>query len=416
MRWAEFFKLSWLDRSRVRGYSAILAICSVASLWWMFAEAMKPGGSDFMAFWSASRMFADGAGAKIYDPSAIAAVQGAVAAGGVVPFVHPPIFLFAIWPLGYLGYAEAWLAWSFVTFALWFVSTRRLFPSLSWPVAAFPGALVAAWHAQTGFLTSAIQSLIAAQLRVSPFRAGLCIGLLAIKPHLAVLFPFALLAARLWPAIFGAALSIMVTALVSWGVFGSDVWLAYPSSWEVSRLLMDTGDEEFFLRQVTVYAMFMAWEMPGVAALAQVVATAGSIAAIWRFWSSEASVEAKMALLLALTPLATPYLFSYDLPFLVVPVLWLVQHYKGAWSRPVLVALYLSPLVCRAMALPLSINPTPLVCVGMAVLIYRLGLPSKKAVSLQGVPEVSNDEDPGFGARSGSRLQRPAGPRVDGGV
>jgi hypothetical protein len=389
MSGADFFKLTWLGRSRVRGYSAILAICSIASLWWMFGAAMKPGGSDFIAFWSAASMLADGAGARIYDPSALGAVQATIDPSGIVPFVHPPPFLLAIWPLGYMGYPEAWIAWSIATFALWFLATRRLFPSLSWPIAAFPGALIAAWHAQTGFLTSAFQTLIAAQLRDRPFRAGLCIGLLVIKPHLAVLIPFALLAARMWSAIFGAALSILVIALVSWGIFGSDVWLAYPSSWGVSKTLMDIADDAFFLRQVTIYAMFMAWGTPGVAAFAQIVATAGSILAVWKFWSSQATVDAKMALLFALTPLATPYLFSYDLPFLVVPVLWLVQHYKDAWSRPVLVALYLSPLVCRAMALPLSINPTPLVCIGMAVLIYRLGQPSTKGVHLQDVPEVA---------------------------
>jgi hypothetical protein len=369
---ADFCKLSWLGRDRVGAYSAILAICSGASMWWMFAEAMKPGGSDFIAFWSASALVASGAGANIYDPSAIRVVQEAVASAGIVPFVHPPPFLFAIWPLGYLPYPMAWIAWSIGTFTVWLVATRLLFPSFFWPIAAFPGALVAAWHAQTGFLTSAVQSLIADQLLLRPFRAGLCIGLLIIKPHLAVLFPFALLAARQWSAIFGAALSILMTALASWAVFGTDVWLAYPSSWEVSRSLMDPNDQVFFLRQVTIYAMFTASGMPGVAAYAQVVVTGCSIVVIWKLWSSEAPIDAKMAMLFSLTPLATPYLFSYDLPFLVVPVLWLVQNYKAAWSRPVLVALYISPLVCRAMALPLSVNPSPLVCAGMAALIYHL--------------------------------------------
>ena len=356
----------------------------------MFGEAMKPGGSDFIAFWSAAVMLADGAGVRIYDPTALGAVQATVDPSGIVPFVHPPPFLLAIWPLGYLSYPASWIAWSITTFALWFLATRRLFPSLAWPIAGFPGALIAAWHAQTGFLTSAFQALIAAQLRDRPFRAGLCIGLLVIKPHLAVLIPFALLGARMWSAIFGATLSILVIALVSWGLFGSDVWLAYPSSWGVSKTLMDIADDVFFLRQVTIYAMFMAWGTPVVAAFAQIAATAGSILTVWKFWSSKAPVDAKMALLFALTPLATPYLFSYDLPFLVVPVLWLVQHFKGAWSRPVLVGLYLSPLVCRAMALPLSINPTPLVCIGMAVMIYRLGHPSGKAVHSQGVSEERN--------------------------
>ncbi|MBA4007904.1 MAG: hypothetical protein C0465_25420 [Ralstonia sp.] len=371
MRFLTFFELRWLDRSRVRAYAIILTFCSFGSLWWMFQEAMKPGGSDFMAFWSAARMLAQGSGADIYYPDAIRTVQRTVETADVVPFVHPPHFLLWVWPLGFFSYPSAWITWSAVTFGFWMVATRRLFPTMSWPIAGFPGALIAAWHAQTGFLTSGIQALIASQLGNHPFRAGLCIGLLIIKPHVAILMPFALLAARMWSAIAGAAISILISSLASWMCFGSAVWLAYPSSWAVSQHLIEAGDHAFFLRQVTVYAMLRAWDLPEAAAVAQGLATTLSILVIWRFWSIDAPIERKVALLLALTPLATPYLFSYDLPFLVVPVLWLVAHYKQRWSRPALVALYVSPLLCRAVALPLSVNPTPLVCIAMAVLIYR---------------------------------------------
>ncbi|WP_161597888.1 glycosyltransferase family 87 protein [Novosphingobium ginsenosidimutans] len=339
---------------------------------WMFADAMRPGGSDFIAFWSASRMVLEGQAAKIYNPNALGEIQLRVAYADIVPFVHPPQFLLVIWPLGFLNYAAAWLSWTAATYALWLITTRRLFPTLGWPIAAFPGALVALWHAQTGFLTSAIQAVIAWQFRRGPFRAGLCVGLLVIKPHLAVLIPFALLASRSWAAIGGAVLSIAVTAMASLVLFGESSWLTYPSSWAVSQYLLETGSDAFFLRQVTIYAMFRAWGWPEIAVIAQSFVTLTSIFVIWKVWACDGPTDGKVALLFALTPLATPYLFSYDLPFLVIPVAWLIQQFQHQWSKPILVAMYFAPLACRAIALPVGVNPTSLFCIGMAVCIYNV--------------------------------------------
>lgn len=384
----DFFRLQWLGHARVRAYAIILGVCSLASMPWMFADAMKPGGSDFIAFWSASRMILEGHASEIYDPTSLGELQLRVAYADIVPFVHPPQFLLAIWPLGYLEYPAAWLVWTAVTYAFWLITTRRLFPILSWPIAAFPAALVALWHAQTGFLTSAIQAIIAKQLRDRPFLAGLCVGLLIIKPHLAILIPFALLASRSWSAIAGAVLSITGTSFLSLVLFGASPWLAYPSSWAVSQYLVETGSEAFFLRQVTVYAMFRVWGWPEIAAVAQGMVTLTSIIVIWKAWSSQGPLDGKIALLFALTPLATPYLFSYDLPFLIIPVAWLIQRSQQEWSRPLLVALYFAPLACRAIALPAGINPMPLFCIAMAVWIYSL--------LREGGPKQQTDQVKGF--------------------
>ena len=78
---------------------------------------------------------------------------------------------------------------------------RRFVPGFTSVVAGYPGALVAAWHAQTGLLLGAVQAGVAVLLERCPFLAGICTGLLAYKPHLAVLFPVAFLAgdyAKVW--------------------------------------------------------------------------------------------------------------------------------------------------------------------------------------------------------------------------
>jgi hypothetical protein len=167
-----FLQLRWLARTRMVAYAAILALASLASTYWLFREAMGPQGSDFLAFWSAGRMAVEGHAAAAYDPAALGAVQAQVGRSDVFAFVNPPPLLLVVWPLGALDYPTAWICWTAVTWLLWFAVTRRFCPALSWPIAAFPGALVAAWHAQTGFLTSAIQAGAALWLRNGRFVRG----------------------------------------------------------------------------------------------------------------------------------------------------------------------------------------------------------------------------------------------------
>lgn len=106
-----------------------------------------------------------------------------------------------------------------------------------------------------------------------PFLAGICTGLLAYKPHLAVLFPVAFLAGRQWRAIAGALCCLGGLPALSWLVLGSATLTAYPVSWKASSHLMQAGSSEFYLRQCTVYAAVWVLAGPMISALAQVLST-----------------------------------------------------------------------------------------------------------------------------------------------
>lgn len=370
-----FLQLGWITRWRVSGYACVLLAASLASLPFQYGEAMGPGGSDFLAFWSAGRLVAQGDAAHAYDLAATGAVQAALGRHDVFAFVNPPPMLLVVWPLGYLPYPAAWVLWVVFGWLGWALLAQRQDRRLRWPAAAYPGALIAATHAQTGFLTSALQQGMAQLLGRRPFAAGLCLGALVIKPHLAVLVPLALLAGRHWRAIFGAAAAACGLTLAIWVVFGSAALLAYCRGMAVSSELMRSGDADFFLRQVTVYSAFRAWGLPDLAIAAQLVASLFAAVVVWRGWRGDAPLEGKLALLFAATPLATPYLFSYDLPFLIVPTMWLVgqaiAHGTALWERPMLLLLYLSPYLTRAFALPLHANLMPWASLTMIWMIHR---------------------------------------------
>lgn len=371
----DFLSLRWIGVDRIIAYSRILLFASVVSLYWIFQEAMGPDGSDFLAFWSAGKIVLAGNPADAYDLARLGAIQQGVGQNDVFAFVNPPPFLLGLWPLGYFDYPIAWIVWVAATYLLWLKTSRKAYPKMVWPISGFPGALIAAWHAQTGFLTSALQTGAAARLQKRPFRAGLCIGILIIKPHLALLFPFALLAGRHWRAIGGAAVSVVGLLLAAWAVFGTATMLAYTRSWAISDDLISNGSEPFFLRQVTVYALVRSTTSPELATVLQTMVSLGAIALIMVAWSRPSPLDGKLALLFAATPLVTPYLFSYDLPFLILPICWMAVNLPstdfGGWKRPALLLIYVSPLVTRAMALPLGANCMPVVSLVMTWLIWR---------------------------------------------
>lgn len=369
------WQLTWIDRRRLRGYAIVLWLTSLASCLGAYRAALGPAGSDFLAFWSAGRLAGTGAAARVYDLAATGAVQSALGHHGVFAYVNPPPLLLLLVPFGRLGYPLAWIAWVGLTYLAWLAASLRRDPGLAWPIAAFPGALVSAWHAQTGLLTGALLAGAANLLQRRPLLAGACMGALVIKPHLALLLPVALVAGGYWRAFWAAVGTVVLALALAAAVFGFGVIAHYPDSWRVSRYLIETGGADFYLRQCTVYAAIRLLVSPLAGAIIQALVALAMAAAVWRVWAGQHPLDGKIALLLAAVPLATPYLFAYDLPFLIVPVVWLVQQARTrpdqAWRRPLLLLFYVAPLAARSLAFPLGLNPGPWLELAMVWLVWR---------------------------------------------
>lgn len=371
-----FFKhADWLNRERVRGYAVIVALASLALLVVSWFDAMGPQGTDFLAFWGAGHVTATGDPALAYDLAVQERVQTATGSQGWFAFVNPPPFLFIAAPFGGLPFPLAWALWVAVTYALWAVASIRPFPRYWLLVLAYPGALIAAGHAQTGLLTGALLVSAVALLDKRPLLSGGLIGVLVIKPHLALLLPFWLAAGGRWKAFFAAGASALGLLLVSWAAFGTQTMLAYTTSWRASAALMAGDDPEFYLRMATPYSQ-LRLVMPPDWALGLAVAIALALIVLvvlsWRRLGPDPLASG--SLVLAASALASPYLFNYDLPFLIVPTLWLVQqgmrHGFRDWEKVALVGLFFAPYATRAMALPLGVNLMPAASLLLVALIW----------------------------------------------
>ena len=374
MNLAHLRRADWLTPQRVRGYAVILGIASLALIVNSFLKAMAPDGTDFLAFWGAGHVTIAGDPAAAYDLAVQERVQTGTGSTGWFAFVNPPPFLFAAAPFGALPFPLAWVAWVAVTYALWAWAAIRVFPQYWLPILVFPGALIAAGHAQTGLLTGALLVGGVGLLDKRPLTAGALLGALIIKPHLALLIPFWLAAGGRWRAFIAAGVSAASLLALSWMAFGTETMLAYTTSWQASAALMAGDSADFYLRMATPYSQLRLF-MPPEAALAVAVAIAiGLIVLVMSAWRRSGDPLATGALMLAGTALASPYLFNYDLPFLIVPLLWLVRegrrHGFRDWEKLALVTLFAAPYATRAIALPLGLNLMPIALCGLVWLIW----------------------------------------------
>ena len=351
----------WLNAERIRVYSLlIVAIVGAVAAWWIARSLPglvdphgKPVGYDFITFWSAARLALAGRPEAVFDPSAIAAVQHAAVPARDALFLwhYPPTFLLLMLPLGLLSYPAALVAFSGATAALWAGLTRALFraPSAWLVAAATPAGLVNFVDGQNGFLTAGLAGFALLQLERRPRLAGMLIGLLAIKPHLGVMFPVAFVAGRRWQALVSAAVTATLFTLAGVVVFGLPTTLAFLRDLPSLRDIVDRAGLPWG-QMPSPYVLMLSLRAPAlIAALVQAAAALAAAICVWRVWRrDEAPCEARAAVLLTASLLVSPYLFTYDWTWLAVALAFLasqgLREGFGRFERDALFAAWLAPL------------------------------------------------------------------------
>jgi hypothetical protein len=147
-------------------------------------------------------------------------------------YLYPPTFILILLPLALLPYLLALAVWLFLTLVGYLAIVRRIAPHplTLWLTLAFPGTFLNVLNGQNAFLSSIFLGGGLILLESHPWLAGLLLGLLSYKPHLAFLIPLALLAGKLWQALWGALLSATMVILASLVVLGKNVWPAFLKS------------------------------------------------------------------------------------------------------------------------------------------------------------------------------------------
>lgn len=224
-----------------------VGLCVLASFAVLFLQ-LKPGSEklpfyeDFSVFYEASALMHSGKAATVYRQSE--QDLQAVMAGGTAhyfsnSFVNPPAFLPFIYPLATLAKPLALAIWTVLGLAAWMgvfllPAVRRQFaPLLSqrWFSRGFPLFVLCAPYSyypvefgQADLFTGALLVAALCLRRDKPFASGAALGLLLIKPHLALALPVLLLAERNFKALLAASVTALLLCVASSACFGLNLW------------------------------------------------------------------------------------------------------------------------------------------------------------------------------------------------
>jgi len=287
--------------------------------------------SDFVAVWAAGHLASAGHPAAVYDWGVHKLVEQTAVGhpfAGYFGFHYPPTFLFVAVVLSLMPYGIAYSVWALGTFPAYLIAIRAIIGDRIGYLlaAAFPAVLANFTIGQNGFVTAGLIGGALTLMERQPIMAGVLVGLLTYKPHLGLLFPIALIAGRQWRVFASAAIVALAMAGASWLTFGADTWQGFVGNiGHTSQAFLSEGAADFRKLQ-SVFGLTrslggsepLAWSLQAMLTLA----AAGAVAALWR---GTARYEIKAAALGTGLMLATPYLYTYDLVALAVPLAFLLR-------------------------------------------------------------------------------------------
>lgn len=337
-------------RSTFRLHGVSLAVAGWLVLAWLHAS---PGmldrfgtlrGVDFLQFYAAGWVVANGHAASLYDWEAFARRLPELVPGiGELLFlpVYPPQLALVFAPLGTLAYLPALAIWTLVSAALYVGAgwaALRALPALrayrleAWCFAlGFPPFLQLLAHGQVAAIALAV--LIAALYgfqNAKPLLVGLALGSLVFKPQLGA---FALAALILWPSwrllgglFIGAGVQLTLVA----AILGTALLREYVTV--VQTLASSAG--QFEPKLWAMHSLRGAFELlVGQNALATAGWLLASALSVWlarSAWTQNQSTDVRFAVICLLGLLLNPHLYIYDLVLMAVPLAclasWLVAR------------------------------------------------------------------------------------------
>jgi hypothetical protein len=338
---------------------------------------LDPSGAplfyDFSAFYQAARFAASGHAASAYHDGAMIAAEQAAFPGTTVrlPWNYPPTFQLLLTPLAWLPYTAAWRVWTAAGAAAYALLARGLVePRRLWVLLLAPAAALNVLVGQNGLFSVALLAGGALLIERRPILGGALIGLMAYKPHFAVLAPLALISGREWRAFIAAGASACALALASIAVFGLDPWIGFLHKAAQPAALFGSSSSAWrTIPSVLILGRSLGLGDTASAALHWTVAASGAVVVVW-VWRSTRDARLRAAALAAATALFTPYLRIYDLALLTAPIAVLLQAEPGRTGhgdRVAVAAAWLAPAML--LFLPLGYQLGPLASLAVLVLI-----------------------------------------------
>ena len=367
------------DRSPLRrvyivilvGFVAFMVAATAIQQW---GPVGKPVISDFDAFYMAGQLALRGQYALAYDFDLYTGFQRELLAGDRrLTWSYPPPFGLVTMPLALVPRGPSFLLFEGLTVAsyLWVlnrIAGRDLVTALA--LLVLPVSVVL-FFGQNGLLTGTLAGLVCLGLRDRKGWAGVPLGLMIIKPHLALALGVYVLASRQWRVLAVTLATLAAASLLPMLVFGPGVWSAFLGGISTTAGLLR---EDFypFYRMVSTYGALRSagltanFALAGQAVIA-IAALALVVVATLRLPSRSAlGVAALVSLMM------TPYAYDYDTPVMGIGLVLLLPDLRllaRPWERSFIYALFIVAAGFGLAATPAQIGQAGQSPAGLLLLI-----------------------------------------------
>ena len=328
-------------------------------------------GTDFLSFYTASKMALAGHSLDVYNQVLHKAAQNLIFPGleGHFAFFYPPMFLLLCLPLALLPYYAALTAWLAASGLACYLALARWAPmsvgERLLALIAFPAFIMNVFHGQNAFLTTALMAGGIIALERRPLLAGALFGALIFKPQFGLLIPLLLIVTGNWRAILAAGASALAFILASLAIFGVEVWRAYFAIMPQAQAALN----ENFIGNEKMQSVFAMLRIVGAslntAYIAQAIVGAAVCVTLIYVSRHTKCTRSLGALMVTGVMLCTPFMLRYDLMLLAIPLLWLTGEAARTGfvrgEKQIASLAFLLPLVPVAIAQAFYILLAPLV-------------------------------------------------------
>lgn len=348
---------------------------------------------DYLGFWLAGGQVWLGDPALAYDRQAFSALQANMSGSDTVfGFFFPPTFQMIQSVFSLLSYKISLVAFLAATTGLLLLVCQQITGRWRWAICLIlvPVSLNNAFYGQDAALMAALIGVSLFCLERGRYMlAGIAIGLLAIKPQVAVLIPLALIAAGYWRALASAVVTTLLIAGLSVFLLGVSTWEAFWAQVPLAAAALDQGPDAW-AKMISVYGGLRVLGAEQMAAMAAQAAV-GVIAAVcvWTAWRCTFEMAVRSAVLVGGILLTTPFAQSCDLTLLIVPCAYLIRAGYEDGFRPY-------EKIGLALVIVLSAAPGPMaVATGLpvapllAAIIFLFGM--RRLVRMQQAGAVPRD-------------------------
>lgn len=364
-----------------------VAIALAATAWIICAPGVGPGGGeDWMVFHTVARGWLHGDFALAFDGNRLTALINVEHAQWLAhplhlhPWLYPPTFLLLLLLFGVLPFFLSWGLFQAVTAGLLLLVLWHACPTSSSrtllivAVALCPAVPIELILGQNAFLTSALLVGGFALLPSAPLLGGVLLGVLSIKPQLALLVPVALLVGGNRRALGGMVLGAAALALASVAVFGWTFWTQWFELMLLPNPILHAWQAVARDNGVSLFAWAAALGAgPTLANIVQAAGTVAVAAAVVALMRRQLDPTFRLAGLLIAAILAAPHAMNYDMIMLGIAAALIFFHElpHGIRGGDIILCflLWASPLAIPPAASPMGLFTPLLLAWGLVRLI-----------------------------------------------